>query len=121
MGFAECADLGFRARLLRAKLVAGEAQNLEAPLPVSAIELFEARVLRRKSALARDIDDEQDLILEVGQRMLLTSKVLEREVRDLAAHQRFGCSGRVGAAKPSTSAVLLLKNLGAGGNNESQS
>ena len=50
MGFAECADLGFRARLLRAKLVAGEAQNLEAPLPVSAIELFEARVLRGKSA-----------------------------------------------------------------------
>ena len=64
---AEGGDLGFRARLLGAKLVRGEAQHLEAAVPVGAVELFEAGELRCEAAFAGGIHNEQDPALELGQ------------------------------------------------------
>ena len=63
---AKLADLGVRARLLSAKLVAREGEDREAARTILLVELFETRVLARKAALGRDIDDEHDAPFERG-------------------------------------------------------
>jgi hypothetical protein len=65
--FSQKAPISAPARLLGAKLVAGEAQHREAAVLVGAVELFQARVLRGKTAFAGGIDDEQDLAPELVQ------------------------------------------------------
>ena len=64
---AECADFSFRPWLLSAELVAGKGKRCKATLHVRTVKLFEARVLRGKSALAGGVDDEQNLSPEVCQ------------------------------------------------------
>jgi len=57
--FAELADLAFAAGLLLAELVAGKTQHRETVWAQFFVERFEARILRRESALARRVDDEK--------------------------------------------------------------
>jgi len=47
------------AGFLVAELIAGKAEHNEAARLKSLVEFLQARVLRRKSALAGDIDDQQ--------------------------------------------------------------
>src|SRR4051794_38633468 len=68
-GAAELADLLRRARLLPHELVAGEAEHLEATRPVLLVQLLEALVLGRETALRRHVHHEERLALvlvEVG-------------------------------------------------------
>src|SRR6185503_3415053 len=58
---AELPDLLVGARLLMAELVGWEAQHDEAFILVLAVQRLEPGVLRRISALARDVHDEQCL------------------------------------------------------------
>ena len=57
---AEAHDLRFRARLLRAELVARKADHREALSLQLAIQALQPGVLRRVAALARDVDDQRD-------------------------------------------------------------
>src|SRR6185312_2019210 len=59
---AETRDFLFVAGLLRAELVAGEAQHLEALAMEFFVEGLETLVLRREAALARRVDDQHDLV-----------------------------------------------------------
>lgn len=61
---AKLADLGVSAGLLTAKLITREAEDREAAAVVLLVQLLEARILARKAALGRDIDDEDDAPLE---------------------------------------------------------
>ncbi len=63
---AKLADLGVSAGLLTAELITRKGENREAATVVLLVELLEARVLARKAALGRDIDDEDDASLERG-------------------------------------------------------
>ena len=68
---AERLDLLLAAGLLRAELVAGKAEDLE-PLAVQLlVERLEPLVLRRESALARRVDDQQRLALVLRSLTLL--------------------------------------------------
>src|SRR5579862_75334 len=60
---AERRDLLFVARFLSAELVAGKAEHFQALVAILAVEPLEALVLRRESAFARGVDDEQHLAL----------------------------------------------------------
>jgi hypothetical protein len=61
---AKCADLFCCSRFLPAKLIGGEAKHSESAIFVRLVEPPEPRVLRCKAALARGVDDQQDLSLE---------------------------------------------------------
>src|SRR5579872_5318742 len=74
---AELCDLTRVARLLRAELIAGEAENGKAFRRIFAMQLFEALILRREAAFARDIDDQENI----------AAKCVER---DVAAAEAFG-------------------------------
>jgi len=69
-GLAEVLDLGVGARLLLPELIAGEADDLQAPVPVVAVERLQAFVLRRQPALAGHVHDEQHLALVLAERYL---------------------------------------------------
>src|SRR5437870_5470095 len=60
---AERLDLLLIAGLLRAELIARKAEHFEAAIVHLLVDRFETLVLRRESALARGVDDEQDLVL----------------------------------------------------------
>lgn len=60
------------ARLLRPKLVAGEAEHLETVRSEIAMQLFQTRILRREAAFARGIDYEQRLALVFLERYIAT-------------------------------------------------
>src|SRR5579864_2473056 len=79
---AERADLFAAARLLLAELIAGKAQNGQPARAQFFVELLQPRILRRETALARRVDDEQHFVLEVGQRHILALKRLRGEVVD---------------------------------------
>src|SRR5262249_30022428 len=64
----EALDLRLVARLLRAELVAGKTQHHEPAVAVLAVELLEAGVLARETALAGGVDDQHDLVAVVGER-----------------------------------------------------
>jgi hypothetical protein len=69
--FAEGADLVGRARFLRTELVAGEAQHHRALVLELLVHRFQALVLRRETALAGGVHDQQHLALvlrQVGRR-----------------------------------------------------
>ena len=58
---AEIRDLGRVARLLRAELVAGKAEHLEAARAIFAVQRLQPLVLRREAAFRRGVDDQQHL------------------------------------------------------------
>ena len=61
-------DFSLVAWLLMAELVAREAEHGEAARAKAPVQRFEARILRREAALARDIDDQQRLPREIAER-----------------------------------------------------
>lgn len=63
---AEFLDLVGGAGFLRTELVAGKAQNHETPVFVFFVNCLEPCKLRRKTALARGIDDEYNLAFVIG-------------------------------------------------------
>ena len=71
----QCAELADRrriARLLSAELVARKSQDFKAPGMIFLIKRLKPLILGRKAALARRIDDEQDLAAEVGKRFFFS-------------------------------------------------
>ena len=62
------------ARFLLAELVARKAQHDKPTLPVLQIESLQPRILRRKTAPARRIDDENDLAGEIAHRYRLAAQ-----------------------------------------------
>ena len=62
--FAEGADLGFGARLLRAKLIGGKAQHGEAAILEFAVKLFETGVLQGEAAFTGGVHNKQCLAIE---------------------------------------------------------
>ena len=58
---AELADLVLGPWLLRAELVAGEAEHDETLVLVRGIQLLQPGVLRGETALARRVDDKDDV------------------------------------------------------------
>src|SRR5580658_9612474 len=69
---AEGADFLFIAWLLLAKLIAGEAQYAETARMQLAVQRFQTGVLRREAALARDIHDQQHLVVILLHRLFGT-------------------------------------------------
>ena len=72
---AELCDLVFRARFLRAELIAGKAEHFEAARVHFFVERLEPLVLRREAALARDVHDQQHLVLVGIELLLLAVKI----------------------------------------------
>src|SRR5260370_36802396 len=83
---AELFDLRGVAGLLAAELVARKSENRKAPQAKRLMQRLEALVLRRESASARGVDDQQDLTLEPLQRYVLAGKRLCRAIV-IASHR----------------------------------
>src|SRR5579871_2520044 len=64
----ERADVCRRARLLAAELVAREAKDREPLVLIRLVEILQPGILRRESALARGVDDQQHLAVIVRER-----------------------------------------------------
>src|SRR5690606_8486943 len=69
--FRSCNDLRTTARFLLAELVARKAEHHQATLTIALPEFFQPFVLRRKTALARRIDHQQNLGIVIGKRFAL--------------------------------------------------
>ena len=67
VALAKGADLLCIARLLRAELVAGEAQHRQTLGAVTLVQRLQAGVLRCKPAFAGGVDDEQHAASQIGQ------------------------------------------------------
>src|SRR2546428_11613377 len=61
LGGAELFDFLVSARLLAHELIARKTKNSEALVLIFLVDSLERFVLRRETALGRDVDDEQDL------------------------------------------------------------
>ena len=68
-------------RQLLQELVAREGEHVEAARTVLLLQLLELFVLRRQSAAGRDVDDEQNLPVVVGQCGFLPSAVVNGMLR----------------------------------------
>src|ERR1019366_4317516 len=66
ISLAKHANLVARTGLLRPKLITRKAEHFEAAFVVGAVQRFKAGILRRKSALARCIHDQQHAPFELG-------------------------------------------------------
>ena len=60
---AELLNFFICPRLLACKIVGREAKHVETTVFIGGIQLFEAFVLRRQTALRRNIDDQQNITL----------------------------------------------------------
>src|SRR5450756_1319538 len=67
----------FAAQLLRAELVAGEAQHCEAARAISPVQFFQALVLWGIAALACSVDDKHSLPLIGGERLFFAGYGLD--------------------------------------------
>ena len=79
-------DLVLAARVLAAKLIAGEAQHREAPIPVTLIQRFQPRELRCESAARGGVHDQQNMAPIILQRVVLTRRVFGGEAENRIAH-----------------------------------
>src|ERR1700730_4274752 len=66
---AELHDLLFRARLLRAELIAGQADDGKVLVLQLSLQLLESLVLRCESAAARYIDRKRNLAAKLAQQI----------------------------------------------------
>ena len=91
-GLAEVRDLLLGAGLLRAELVAREAEDDEAVVAVLLVQRLEPGVLRGEAAPAGGVDDEHDPAGVVGQGLLLAGEGAGGEVGEAghACHRRTG-------------------------------
>src|SRR4029079_19460291 len=80
LAFAERLDRPGVARFLRAELVAGKTEHRKAARREVAMQLLQALVLRRESAGARGVDDQEHLTLIALERNLLAGQRLCREI-----------------------------------------
>lgn len=100
---AEGADFVRAAGLLFAELIAREAEHGKAAIFIGAVERFEAGVLRRESALACGVDDEQDA----------AAKGVEGEIAAVEEARGEGVKGvgtiRHGGKKPKRAAGALRR------------
>ena len=79
----EFPDLRLVAWFLMTELVAGEAKDREAACRVFLLQRLESLVLRRESALARHVDDQQRAATVIGQRALTAVDGLRGELVDV--------------------------------------
>src|SRR5689334_22699136 len=79
-GAAETLNLLVAARFLPAKLIARKAKHRESLRAVLLMQRLQPIVLRRKPALARHVDDEQDLPLVRRKSGLLPIRGLDGDV-----------------------------------------
>src|SRR5208337_4083657 len=79
IGLAKCFDFFVVAGFLVSELVAGKAENFESAIMILRVKLLQPFVLRRESALAGGVDDEQDSSLVIAQALLLTVVQLRRK------------------------------------------
>src|SRR5262249_53193286 len=82
---AESLDLYFATRLLLPELITGETEHRESTVLKFVVERLQPLVLRRETALARDIDDEQRLATVVAH--LLRLAVDGDEVHVVEVHR----------------------------------
>jgi len=75
-------DFLVRTGLLAAEIVRRDSDDHQAPIFIFFVDFFERRVLGRKPAAARDVDQQQDLTLEFGERGRLAVDGIHREVKD---------------------------------------
>src|ERR1700689_4443508 len=83
---AELLDLGGVAGLLAAELVAGKSEHRKAAAVKGLMQRLEPLVLRRETAGARGVDDQQHLTLVSLQGNVLAGKRLCREIMN-AGHR----------------------------------
>ena len=76
----ETLDFVLIPRLLVAELVAGKPQHRQAVFTMPAIQVLQARILRRKTALAGRIDDQQDLAAIGCERLRLAIDCLHVDI-----------------------------------------
>src|SRR5207237_1398462 len=76
VGRAELLDLQRVATLLHAELVAGKSQHRKAARPEFLLQRFEPAILRRESAGARGVHDQEHLTLESLERNVLAGERL---------------------------------------------
>ena len=116
-GAAERLDLVGRARLLRAELVARDADDREALRAEALVQLLEALVLRRQAAERRDVDEQRDLALLLGEHAGLAVERVERNRRTrtsaLPLSSKCGRDYVVARAPCDPSAQELLEELDA--------
>src|SRR5690606_25232898 len=79
---AELLDLLVGAGVLLLELVAGEADDGEATVPVLLVEGFEALELGREAAFRGGVDDEEDVAFEVAKGLVVASGGLDGEIVD---------------------------------------
>src|SRR6185312_2628153 len=77
---AEALDRRCITRLLLAELIAGKSQHREAARPEFLVEIVEPGILRREAAMAGRVDDQQDLVLEGGERNLAAIEIGRGEI-----------------------------------------
>src|SRR5665213_2497644 len=93
---AELRDLGIRARLLLAELIARKAQYVEAARVELLLQRLEAGVLRREAALAGDVDDQQHIAIESVELDRLAANVGDGEIMDAGHRGSFAvCEGLI--------------------------
>ena len=80
LGRAECFDLCIGTWLLAAKVVCGEAENNETFVLVSLVNLLKSFVLWRKTALAGDVNDENNFAFELLEARRLAIDVWHGEI-----------------------------------------
>src|SRR4051812_9764609 len=80
VALAELADLRIAARILRAELVAGEADHHQPAVLVGLVQLLQPAELRREAASAGGVDDQQHLACVLLQRDGLAVDALGLEV-----------------------------------------
>ena len=71
---AESTDLVRRAGLLLAELVAGKAENLQALFLQVVIKRFQSLVLRRETALAGGVNNQQHLAFKISQSFFVATQ-----------------------------------------------
>src|SRR4051794_106155 len=90
---AERRNAVFVARFLTAELVAREAEDHEATIGILAVQRLESRVLRRQSALAGGVDDEQHLALVSAERLVVSGDRSDGKIVNRGVQLRYLRSG----------------------------
>lgn len=102
--FAKTGDFCGIARLLLAKLVAGESNDFKARVRVFAVKRLEPFILGREAALAGGVHNQQNLALFVGKVLHAAIRSFDREVADDAQAADPGKSRRDASARISGNA-----------------
>ena len=113
---AEVLDLLVAAGLLLAELVGRKAEHREAARRDRLVELLEALILRGLAALRGDVDDEEDLAGEVGERGLGAVDAADGNVVEhgMGLAEERAEMGACCAVKATVGALRRASQIGAG-------